>query len=121
MPTNPLDQNKAMFTIQRGPKKAENEMSVSVDASSIETVEPLDEISEPEEKQEYKSRQTKIIALLGLDTISTALGFEDKVHNILQYSRYLLLLKMRFFCRFDYPYQQTLIINNNTISPKSSL
>ena len=77
MPVNPLDQQRAMFTVQRGPRREENEMSVSVDASSIETVEPLDEISDPVEKEEYRARQTKIIALLGLDTISTALGFED--------------------------------------------
>lgn len=77
MPINPTDQQRAMFTVQRGPKRTSNDMSVSLDASSIEPAEPLDEITNPEEKEEARARQTKIIALLGLDTISTAIGFED--------------------------------------------
>lgn len=77
MPIKPEDQQRAMFTVQRGPKKIENDMSVSVDASSIEPAEPLDEVFDPVEREESRTKQTKIIALLGLDTISTAVGFDD--------------------------------------------
>ena len=77
MPVNPSDQQRAMFTIQRGPKITENDSSVSLDASSIEPAEPLNEISDPAEKEEYRARQSKIIALMGLDTIATAIGFDD--------------------------------------------
>lgn len=77
MPVNPTDQIKAMFTVQRGPNKTDNDMSVSLDASSIELPIPIEDIQEPEEKAASRARQTKIIALLGLDTIATAESFAD--------------------------------------------
>lgn len=77
MPVNPSDQQRAMFTIQRGPKKVDNEGAISVDASSIEPAETLSDIQDPEEKAEFRTRESKIITLLGLDTLSSAIGFED--------------------------------------------
>jgi hypothetical protein len=77
VPVNPTDQIKAMFTVQRGPNKTDNDMSVSLDASSIELPMPLEDIQEPEQKAASRARQTKIIALLGLDTIATSESFAD--------------------------------------------
>ena len=76
MPINPNHQRRALFTIQKGPRESDEIGSITLDGSSIEPADD-DLILNATQKKENDFRRTQIIALLGLDTISSAEGFED--------------------------------------------
>lgn len=76
MPVNPIQQRRALFTIQKGPRESDQVGSVTVDGSSIEPADD-DLVLNTQERNENDFRRTQIIALLGLDTIASIEGFED--------------------------------------------
>ena len=77
MTVRPNSQRKAMITIQRGPRENDNEASVTVDASSIETATPLSEAQTPEEERRENKKRAQIVGMMGLDTIASSVGFDN--------------------------------------------
>lgn len=77
MTVRPDSQRRAMVTFQKTDQADSRDTSVSVDASSIQTTATLDSFTTRDEQAKEKINQTQIIAMMGLDTISSKSGFED--------------------------------------------
>ena len=77
MTVRPDSQRRAMVTFQKTDHADSRDTSVSVDASSIQTTATLDAFTTSDEQAKEKVNQTQIIAMMGLDTISSKSGFED--------------------------------------------